>query len=205
MDVREARAVLGVAEGDGWDVVRGSYRRLIRAAHPDLTGERAGTPGARQAARINEAYAVLSRARRAGAGGGGRPAPTATPTGDGARPRGGTGARPASTAAPPRAPAPPSAGVTVTGAETLLLAAPPDRAFALLVDAAYRLGSIGYVDRSCGVFEAVVRLEGEACSLLVMLEGRDHGTEASFALESLERAASYSPEPILRRIEAMLV
>ena len=43
MDVAEARIVLGVAPGDGWDVVRLAYRRRIRAAHPDVAGT--GTTG----------------------------------------------------------------------------------------------------------------------------------------------------------------
>jgi hypothetical protein len=34
--------------------------------------------------------------------------------------------------------------------------------------------------------------------------GRGHGTEVIFALESLERAASLSPEPYVRRIATML-
>ena len=62
MDVREAWTVLGVEPGDGWDVVRAAYRRRIRAAHPDHHGAAV----TEAAARLNEAYAVLSRAKRAG-------------------------------------------------------------------------------------------------------------------------------------------
>jgi nucleoside-diphosphate-sugar epimerase len=74
----------------------------------------------------------------------------------------------------------------------------------LLVEAGHRVGSISYVDRSCGVFEVIVRLDGETGSLLVMLQPRGHGTEAVFALESLERAASYVPEPVVREMIAAL-
>jgi hypothetical protein len=190
VDVSEAWAVLEVAEGDDWDAVRASYRRLIREAHPDLTGDGRGTATARRAARLNEAYAVLSRAKRAGTLDVPRPS----------RPRDNGGRR----TAPPTPPAPPAVGVRLAGPDTLLLAAPPEVAFPLLVEAAHRVGSLSYVDRSCGIFEVIVRLDGETGSLLVMLQPRGHGTEAVFALESLERAASYVPEPVVREMIAAL-
>jgi hypothetical protein len=189
MDVWEARAVLEVADGDGWDAVRASYRRLIRAAHPDVTGAGARSATTRQAARLNEAYAVLSRAKRAGTLDAPRPAPAPSRRGNGAG---------AAATAPPVPP--PAVGVTLVAADTLLLAAPPEVAFPLLIDAAHRVGSIGYIDRSCAIFEVIVRIDGETCSLLVMLQGRAHGTEAVFAVESLERVASHSPEPLIRQM-----
>jgi hypothetical protein len=180
VDVVEARAVLGVSAGDGWDVVRLAYRSRIRAAHPDVHG--VGTTPV--AARLNEAYAVLSRARRAGA-----TPPTATPT-------------PPAPAPPP--PAPPRVGVRVVGGDTLLLAAPPDEAFALLLEAGHRVGNVSYVDRSCAIFEVVVRQDGETCSLVVTLQGRAHGTEALLTLEAMERAASLPPDRIVARVLAAL-
>jgi curved DNA-binding protein CbpA len=198
VDVWEARAILEVADGDGWDEVRASYRRLIRKAHPDVTGDRAGTATARRAARLNEAYAVLSRAKRAGTLGRAGPAPGG-PAGRG------NGADTAGrTAEPPAGPPPPTVGVRVAAPDTLLLAAPPPVAFPLLIDAAHRVGSISYVDRSCGIFEVIVQRGRETCSLLVMLQGLAHGTEATFALESLERVASHSPEPVVRQMVAAL-
>lgn len=181
--------MLEVAEGDGWEVVRAAYRRLIRAAHPDRAG---GTT--RAAVRLNEAYAVLSRARRQAPPAGARAAPA-----DGRRAAGAPAPPP-----PPPPPPPPRVGTTVVGDDTLLLAAPLPEAFALLLDAGHRIGSVSYVDRSCGIFEVVVREAGETCSLLVTLQGRGHGTEAVLALESLERAASLSPEPYARRLGAAL-
>lgn len=194
MDVWEARAVLEVGDADGWDAVRASYRRLIRLAHPDLTGEHRTAPTSRRAARLNEAYAVLSRAKRAGTLDVARPVP------------GGRGAAPpkAPPPPPPAPPPPPRVGVARTGTDTLLLAVPPQVAFPLLVDAAHRVGSLGYVDRSSAVFELIVHIDGETCSVLVMVQPRDHGTEAVFAVESLERVASHSPEPILRQVVAAL-
>jgi hypothetical protein len=190
MDLHEARTVLGITEGDGWDTVRAAYRRLIRSAHPDRAG---GTTGA--AARLNEAYAVLSRARRQGSRVG---TPAGAPTGAPAP------SRPPEPPPPPSPPPPPRVGSAVVGEDTLLLAAPPPEAFALLLDAGHRIGSVSYVDRSCGIFEVVVREGAETCSLLVTLQGRGHGTEVVFALESLERAASLSPERHIRQLSGIL-
>jgi hypothetical protein len=180
VDVVEARAVLGVSDGDGWDVVRLAYRRRIRAAHPDVHG--VGTTPV--AARLNEAYAVLSRVRRTGAA-----------------------AAPASRATTPPAPpppAPPLVGVRVVGGDTLLLAEPPDEAFALLLEAGHRVGDVSYVDRSCAIFEVVLRQDGETCSLVVTLQGRAHGTEAVLTLEAMERAASLPPDRVVARVVAAL-
>jgi hypothetical protein len=181
MDVAEALVVLGVDSSDGWDVVRAAYRRRIRAAHPDTQGA-ASTPSA---VRINEAYAVLSRAKRAGVAAGPAPArPPAPP--------------------PPPPPAPPAVGVDVEGSDTLLLAAPPDEAFALLLEAGHRVGNVSYVDRSCAIFEVVVRQDGETCSLVVTVQGRAHGAEAWLTLEAMERVATLPPDRIVRRMVAAL-
>jgi len=184
MDVDEARSALGVTPGDDWDVVRAAYRTRIRAAHPDTHGVGA-TPAA---ARINEAYAVLSRAKRAGRLG---------------APVGHAGAAPAPPAPPPPPP-PPPVGMALVGNDTILLAAPPDEAFALLVEAGHRVGEVSYIDRSSGIFEVVVRQDGETCSLLVTLQGRAHGTEAFLTLEALERPASLAPDRVVRRMVAAL-
>jgi hypothetical protein len=201
MDVWEARAVLEVADDDGWEAIRASYRRLIRVAHPDAAGP-AGSAGAnRAAARLNAAYAVLSRAKRAGTLDAPRPAPARGPSPGAGAPAGrGNGWGPAPPPAPEPAWAPPlvpRAGVAVVGTDTLLLAAPPDEAFARLLEAAHRVGAVTYVDRSCAIFELVVQVDGESCSLVVTLQGRAHGTEAFVTLESLERVATHSPEPLL--------
>jgi hypothetical protein len=181
VDVVEARAVLGVTAGDDWDVVRRAYRARIRAAHPDTHGV-GSTP---RAVRLNEAYAVLSRAKRAGLS-------PAAPGGAAAAPP------------PPPPPPMPAVGVRVIGSDTLLLAAPPDEAFALLLDAGHRVGNVSYVDRSCAIFEVVVRQDDETCSLVVTLQGRAHGTEAFLTLEAMERAATLPPDRIVARMVAAL-
>jgi hypothetical protein len=196
MDVWEARAVLGIADADGWETIRAAYRRLIRVAHPDAAGSAAGTGPT--AARLNAAYTVLSRAKRAGTLDQPRPAPANSGAAGGAAV---ADPRPVPTWAPPP---PPQVGVVAVGSDTLLLAAPPDEAFARLLEAGHQVGAVTYVDRSCAIFELVVRMDGEACSLVVTLQGRAHGTEAFLTLESLERVASYSPEPVLRELAAAL-
>ena len=211
MDVVEARAVLGVTAADGWDVVRTAYRRRIRAAHPDTHGVGA-TPAA---VRLNEAYAVLSRAKRATAPPPGTPGssppggpagsaagspPEGTPWSAGGTPSAGAPAAPP----PPPPPAPPSVGVAVVGSDTVLLAAPPDEAFALLLEAGHRVGNVSYVDRSCAIFEVVVRQDDETCSLVVTVQGRAHGTEALLTLEAMERAASLPPDRVVGRMVAAL-
>ena len=182
MDVREARTVLRVGDADGWDEIRASYRRLIRLAHPDVAG---GRRPHREAALLNQAYAVLSRARREGR----LHAPP----------------RPASAPAPaPPPPPPPLHGARALGDDTILLAAPPDGAFGLLLDAGHRIGSVSYVDRSCAIFEVVVQLDGEACSLVITVTPRGHGSEAELTVESLGRVASHSPAPVLRRLLTLI-
>ncbi|HEX5367685.1 MAG TPA: J domain-containing protein [Acidimicrobiales bacterium] len=174
MEIAEARTVLGVAPHDDWPTVRAAYRRAIRTAHPDLHG---GTTAA--AVRLNEAYGVLRRAWRDG-----------TPSGPGAP-------------GPPVAP-PPPVEVAMAAGDALLLGVPADEAFAVLLEAAHRIGNVSYVDRSCAIFEVVVDQDGEACSLLVTLQGRAHGTEALLTLEALERPASLPPGRVLARLLAAL-
>lgn len=55
MDEREARAVLGLAPSATVDDARAAYRRLVRAHHPDVAGDR----GTRTTARVIDAWRVL--------------------------------------------------------------------------------------------------------------------------------------------------
>lgn len=178
MDLVEACAVLGVTPGDEWPAVRAAYRRAIRATHPDTRGSAATAT----AVRVNEAYARLRRARDDGS----LHATVATPP-------------PSPPPAPPPPP-PPRVGLAIEADDTLLLAAPPDEAFAILLDAAHRVGNVSYVDRSCAIFEAVVRQDGETCSLVVTVQGRAHGTEALLTLEAMERPASLPTDRVLGRM-----
>ena len=139
----------------------GGRRRLGRragsptgAASAPRTPTRTAAGATPAAARLNEAYAVLSRAKRAGAATRGALAPATDPP-----------------ASPPPPPPPPRWACAVVGGDTLLLAAPPDEAFALLLEAGHRVGNVSYVDRSCAIFEVVVRQDDETCSLVVTAPG----------------------------------
>lgn len=74
MDVHEARAVLGVAEGATEADERSAFRRRLRDTHPDVAGPRADAGVA--VARLTRALAVLRAAR---AGGLAAPPPTPPP------------------------------------------------------------------------------------------------------------------------------
>jgi hypothetical protein len=182
VDVAEARAALGLGARPTWDEVRAAYRLRIQAAHPD----RAGGDTLR-AADLNVAYATLVRARRTGDLHQPPPTPMATPT------VAHVDDRPVD-----RGEEPPE----VLDGDTILLSLPPDEAFLRLLEAAHRIGDVTYVDRSCAIFEALVAVEGEgACSLVVTLQGRAHGTEAFCTLEAIERVHS----PPVRHVTEALV
>ena len=142
--------MLGVGDGDGWDVVRLAYR-AASAAHP----RRARRGATSVAARLNEAYAVLSRAKR--------PA---------WRPR----RLPGAPHRPPPAPPGPAARACAVGGDTLPVAAPPDEAFALLLEAATAPAtsatSTGPAPSSRWWCQ-----DDETCLLVVTLQGRAYGTE----------------------------
>jgi len=81
VDTAEARAVLGVTEGEEWRAVRAAFRRLVRAHHPDVAGP--STSASAGVTRVIEAYATLDADRRAPASAGsatGRPRPPPPPT-----------------------------------------------------------------------------------------------------------------------------
>jgi hypothetical protein len=181
VNVHEARSLLGVGPDEGWEAVRLAYRRLIRELHPDRAG-----PGATgRAAQLNEAYGILSNALGGTTMRGRRPVPTRRPT----------------VATPPS----PRVTAHLDGADRLVVDAPPDEAFTRLLDAGHAVGAVSYVDRSCAIFEVVVRHEGESYSFVVTLQARDAGgTEAYCTLESLERVHSPSPEPVVRQLAAAL-
>jgi hypothetical protein len=193
VDLHEARIVLGVGPDDEWGAVQRMYRRLIRAAHPDL----AGPAGTHRAARLNEAYAVMARAHRSrrvahGTGSARRePAPGPSPGERSSAQRGvvAPGVR---------------LGEPYDGAETLLFETSPDQALMRLLDASHALGEVSYVDRSSAIFEVIVSHDGETCSLLLTIEPHEDGAVAYCALESLERVASPSARSTTQRLAAAL-
>jgi hypothetical protein len=192
MDVAVARAELGLGPAPTWTQVRIAYRAQIAATHPD----RAGGDAAR-AALVTEAYATLERAHREGRL---AAAPVA--------------AAPRSPAAPVRVHGTSRSAVPgdpydeppeVLEGDTIHLAVPADEAFVRLLEACHRIGDVTYIDRSCAIFETLVRVEGEGvCSLVITLQGRAHGTDAFCTLEAIERVAAPPVRQVVERLLAAL-
>jgi hypothetical protein len=167
MSQADAAQILAVSSGAEWDEVRAAYRAKLLAHHPD----RAGEASSAQAAQIIEAYRVLDRARHQ---------PPEPPSARQPPPR--------------RRPAPPQyqvgdavPAVVRLNDDTLLLGAPGEEVFRLLLDAAHNVGEITYVDRSVPILEVLCQFLGEpATSLLLTLQGRSNGTEVFATVESIE-------------------
>jgi hypothetical protein len=184
VEVAAARAELGLGPTPTWTQVRIAYRAQIAASHPDRAG---GDPA--RAAIVTEAYATLERAHREG-----RLAdrlPPSPPPPPPSRHR--------------RAAAPLDEPPEVLDGDTILVVAPPDEAFARIVEACHRIGDVTYIDRSCAILETLVRVEGEGvCSLVITLQGRSHGTEAFCTLEAIEHVASPPVHEVVDRLVAAL-
>ena len=187
MDLAEALEVLHLRPGTPMQEVREAYRAQVRLAHPDVVGPDGDEDDATaHTARITGAFAVVRRA--------------VLESGTDAVPE------PPPPAPPPPAPAPRPWEVDAveadTDGDTIAIVAPPTEAFALLLEAAARLGGIGYVDRQLGILEVIVRFEGgPSCSVLITLQGRAFGTDAFCTMDSIEAA----PTPPLRPVVEALV
>ncbi len=169
MEVAAARAALGLGPAPSWAEVRVAYRAQITAAHPDRAG---GDPD--RAVLVNEAYAALEVAHREGR------LHQLAPRAD-----------PAPRVAPHVHREPLDEPPEVLDGDTVHISAPPDEAFARVLDACHHIGDVTYVDRSCAILEALVRVDGEGvCSLVITLQGRADGTDAFCTLEAIEHVAS---------------
>lgn len=179
MDVASARRALGLGPAPLWEEVRAAYRARIQVAHPDRAGGSAAT-----AVELNAAYTALLRARRDGTLHQAAPAPE-----------------------PPAAPTSrePWEPPEVLDGDTVRLAVPLDEAFVRLLDAAHRIGTVTYVDRSCAIFETLVDVDGEgACSLVITLQGRAEGTDAFCTLEAIEHVGRPPVRPVVEALVAAL-
>ena len=154
--------MLRVASGAAPEVVRAAYRELIRDRHPDRAGERATG----DAARINEAYAVLRET-------------VGPPVVDEVAPSpfrsdAGTKSVIADT-------------VTLLDDDTVAFSFPAEEVFHLLVDVAHEVGDVTYVDPEAGLLEVLVQFEGEPlCSIVLSLQGRADRVEAFCSIEALD-------------------
>jgi hypothetical protein len=185
MDVAEARRLLGLGPTPTWVEVRVAYRAQISATHPDRAGGRADL-----AAAVNAAYATLEQAERDGHlhdhAHDHAPVPDHRPA-----------PAPRVTEYQPGFEEPPE----VLDGDTVHLSVPPDEAFVLLLDACHQIGDVTYIDRSCAILEALVRVEGEGvCSLVITLQGRATGTDAFCTLEAIEHVAAPPVRPIVEQL-----
>jgi hypothetical protein len=180
VDVHEARAVLGVGAGATEADERSAFRRRVRATHPDVAGPRADAGIA--VARLTRALAVLRAARTTG----------------------GTGDRAPATTPPAPPPSPPGPEAEHRG-DSLLLDVPAEEAFVALLEATHAVGEVTYVDARLGLLEAVLAGDGgQACQLLITLQGRATGTEAFCTLEPLGTTPCPPTEDVVAGLVAAL-
>ena len=95
---------------------------------------------------------------------------------------------------PPPAPRPGRFGPVVAELVddgTIAVAAGGAETFMRLLDAAYRLGEVTYIDRESALMETMVTFDdGTVASLLITLQGRANGTTEAFCtLESIDGRA----------------
>ena len=191
MDTDEALAVLGIKPGARAEEARAAYLRLIRVRHPDRAG--AGPDATHQTARLTQAYSVIRAALAESVNGVVPPSAGTAPV------------RPSPPPSAPGWPFDPTAqpvGADVVDSDTIAVDAPADEAFAVLFEAAGRVGHVAYFDRQLGILETIVRFEGgPTCSVLITLQGRALTTEAFCTMESIEAA----PTPPIRPVVEALV
>ena len=96
-------------------------------------------------------------------------------------------------------------GITLVDTDTIGIALPPDEAFAVLLEVAYRIGDVTYLDRQNELLEALLRTEqGVTVSMVISLQGRASGiTEAFVTLEALD--AARGALPMVADVTALLV
>ena len=138
----EALALLGLAPSTTDPaVVRAAYLAAIRQAHPDVNEAANATTAS---ARLTVAYTVITRALADGQTG---PADPPTPEPD---------------PGPDRRPAPEPVVITVDvqviADDTIEVAAPPDLAFAWLVQTGHVVGDVTFLDRSAALLQILATL-----------------------------------------------
>jgi hypothetical protein len=193
VDAAEALAVLGLREETDLTGVRAAYRGLVRAAHPDVA------PGDEDAhartARLTQAYEVIVAFVEEH---GTTPAPPAPEPGP--QPEHG----PATTGGEDD-PTDPDVVIEALDEGTIAVALPTPETYAVLHEAAGRVGEVTYYDRQLGILEIIVRFEGgPSCSVVMTLQGRSHHTEVFCTMESIESAPTPPITPVIHALVAEL-
>ena len=167
----EALALLGLAPSTTDPaVVRAAYLAAIRQAHPDVNEAANATTAS---ARLTVAYTVITRALADGQTGPADPPP------------------PAPEPSTPRRPEPVviTVDVQVIADDTIEVAAPPDLAFAWLVQTGHVVGDVTFLDRSAALLQILVSFVDEpVCQMIFDLQGRAaRGTTEVFCtIDSIE-------------------
>jgi len=183
LELEFACQVLGVAVGDSEKEVKTLFRALMREHHPDLSKSCTDEEhGSIDPSLLTEAYSVVLASIQASPE---RLVPRSVQL--------------ATSLAPSASPAHPL--VSEHDGDTIWIEAPPDEAYQRLLDAASTLGGIGHVDRNLGLLEVIVRFEGgPSCSVLMTLQGREHGTDVICEMESIESEPTPPIHPVLQSL-----
>ena len=194
MEVADALAALQLSPGASWSAIRTSYRRLLRANHPDLTTE----PGAAErTAQLTAAYAVLQKAT----GNGRRPLPV--PPAERRTPHHPRRGRTAASQGPASAGQPTDRGPGTTG--TVVGRRSPEDVFRRLQAAAPVVGNLSGLDPETLTLQILVEAPGAApAQLLAEVSRKGPDTAIMFTLESLTAAPGPPIEPIVKRLLAAL-
>lgn len=197
----EARALLGVTSDDP-AVLRAAYRRRLRDVHPDVSG---ASDAAEATMQVTAAYHLLltpappTRGRTAGA--------ASRPGGRG-RSRTAQGRPSASQGAPPtpRRREGPTVRANVVDTTTVAVEGTRAEALAAVLEAAHRLGEVGYLDTSAGLVEVIVEfVEAPTSSVVFTLQGRSHGVVDVFcSVEPLSGGESPPADAVTRLVAETL-
>jgi hypothetical protein len=190
MELTEAWHHLGIEPTQDLDEIRSAYLARLHLVHPDKATGDAAEANDRTIA-LTTAYRVavdLSRDEPAHADPGGHD-----------RPGGRAGPSPDAPGSRRVAVVP----IAMVENDTIAVALPPDATYALVVEAAHRLGEVTHIEPSSGLLQVVLEfVEAPPCSLLVSLQGRATGvTEAFCTVESLEA----QPAPPIDAVVSLLL
>jgi hypothetical protein len=183
--VREdrARRLLGVPDDADIRTIRAAYRRLLLHTHPDISGDRDATE---RTVGLTAAYRSLARAARQDEKRSTRSDERSDDRSEDMAPRGSAATTSESSGhgddrLGATRPAPDRIGVARIGPDTIGIAAPAEETMLLLVDAADRLGDVGYLDRAGGLLEVVVEfLDAPTSSVVLSLHVRSDGVSEVF-------------------------
>lgn len=221
--VDEALALLGVTPDADGRAIKRAYRVAARRLHPDRPD--APADAHERMTLLNEAYDVAAALLSGASDQAARPSDPAAHT-------------PAATAEPPSGQRHSSGRAATVAADTgvhldvdgtLLVEAPPDETFMVLVEAAERLGEVTYVDRSSGLLQILIDQIGDqivdqigdqsadqsgrpgqpterssSSYVTFSLQGRALNTEIFVTIESIDGRPPLPVQPVLEVLAELI-